>query len=142
MKSKIIQLKYIVKAALQIMLLSALWGNVKAQINTPPPLNPKLQALARAQSTHGWIDFREGISVNPATIFTDLKDGFELKEGDQMKVNKTENQTYLKNAYRVLLTRARQGMVIYISKGSNEDLTRIPTYYNNIYKFLMQCGLK
>ena len=100
MKSKIIQLKYIVIATLQIMLLLVLSGNAKAQQTIPPPLNPKLEVLARPQSTGNWIDFREGTSINPSTIFADLKDAFELKEDDQMQVKKTEKDNLGFTHYR------------------------------------------
>lgn len=49
---------------------------------------------------------------------------------------------YLKNAYRVLLTRARQGMVIFIPNGSEEDKTRLPKYYDETYNYLKEIGLK
>jgi DUF2075 family protein len=41
-----------------------------------------------------------------------------------------DRQTYLKNAYRVLLTRARQGMVIVVPEGDTTDPTRRPEYYD------------
>ncbi|MFC4350072.1 DUF2075 domain-containing protein [Fodinicurvata halophila] len=51
-------------------------------------------------------------------------------------------RTYLANAYRVLLTRARQGMVIYIPEGDFEDYTRLPEYYEETFTFLRSCGIK
>ena len=56
-------------------------------------------------------------------------------------VNSSENQLYLKNAYRVLLTRARQGMVIFIPKGDSTDITRLPKFYDNTYEYLNSLGL-
>jgi hypothetical protein len=50
-------------------------------------------------------------------------------------------QAYLANAYRVLLTRARQGMVIYIPRGDERDPTRPPEVYDGIAAFLESCGL-
>lgn len=50
-------------------------------------------------------------------------------------------QRYLENAYRVLLTRARQGMVIYIPKGDDLDPTRPKSFYDGTYGFLRQCGM-
>jgi hypothetical protein len=44
------------------------------------------------------------------------------------------------NAYRVLLTRARQGMVIYIPEGEPEDMTRLPMFYDGTAEFLSSCG--
>ena len=57
-------------------------------------------------------------------------------------VNTTEGRLYLKNAYRVILTRARQGMIIFVSKGAQEDPTRPPAYYDQTYEFLKKCGLR
>jgi DUF2075 family protein len=61
--------------------------------------------------------------------------------GDKwQRINKAERQIYLKNAYRVLLTRARQGMVIVVPKGDAEDHTRKPEYYDPIYEYLVGIG--
>lgn len=57
-------------------------------------------------------------------------------------INKSERKLYLKNAYRVLLTRARQGMVIVIPSGDNEDPTRNPDYYNSTYEYLKSIGFE
>ena len=61
-----------------------------------------------------------------------------------MRRNKTEQRRYLVNSYRVLLTRARQGMVIFVPEGVNpeEDPTRDSTYYDAIYNYLVACGIK
>ena len=48
---------------------------------------------------------------------------------------------YLKNAYRVLLTRARQGMVIFVPNGNEEDITRLSIYYDGIYQFFKEIGI-
>lgn len=53
----------------------------------------------------------------------------------------TEKQLYLKNAYRVLLTRARQGMAIFVPNGSDNDATRVPEYYDGIYHYLHSLGI-
>ncbi len=57
-------------------------------------------------------------------------------------INKEENKLYLQNAYRVLLTRARQGFIIFIPDGDNNDLTMLPEYYNGIYKYLQEIGIE
>ena len=54
------------------------------------------------------------------------------------KVNSEENRLYLKNAYRVLMTRARQGMAIFIPKGSDEDATRQRSFYDETYNYLKE----
>jgi hypothetical protein len=53
-----------------------------------------------------------------------------------------ERQNYLKNAYRVLLTRARQGMVVVVPKGDIEDPTRQPEFYDPTYQYLMDIGFQ
>jgi hypothetical protein len=53
-----------------------------------------------------------------------------------------ERQRYLKNAYRVLLTRARQGMVVVVPQGDNEDLTRDPVYYDATFDYLRRSGMQ
>jgi hypothetical protein len=58
------------------------------------------------------------------------------------KIKKLERQNYLKNAYRVLLTRARQGMVIVVPLGNLEDLTRRPEFYNSTFEYLREIGFK
>ena len=57
-------------------------------------------------------------------------------------IRKQERQVYLKNAYRVLLTRARQGMVIVIPSGSLEDLTRKKEFYDPTFDYLQEIGFK
>ena len=51
-------------------------------------------------------------------------------------VKKPERRQYLKNAYRVLLTRARQGMVIFVPPGAGRDRTRSPAFYEGVYDYL------
>lgn len=63
--------------------------------------------------------------------------------------NNDENKKYMLNAYRVLLTRARQGLVICVPEGNSnktpegfpEDPTRLPEYYDGTYKYLESLGL-
>jgi hypothetical protein len=52
-----------------------------------------------------------------------------------------ERQKYLKNAYRVLLTRARQGMVVVVPEGDDEDPTRPPAYYDETFDYLRRAGM-
>jgi hypothetical protein len=58
------------------------------------------------------------------------------------KVKQPEKQQFLINKYRVLLTRGREGMVIFVPSGSNEDTTRKPSDYNEIAGYLKSCGVK
>ena len=57
-------------------------------------------------------------------------------------VNSEERNLYLKNAYRVLLTRARQGMAIFIPNGCDEDVTRKKDFYNQTYNYLKEIGIE
>lgn len=63
--------------------------------------------------------------------------------------NKQEKRKYMLNAYRVLLTRARIGMVICVPEGNPnktqsgfwEDSTRLPEYYDGTYQYLKSIGI-
>lgn len=55
-------------------------------------------------------------------------------------VNDEARKAYVANAYRVLLTRSRQGMVVFVPAGSDEDTTRSPAVYDGIHSFLVECG--
>jgi hypothetical protein len=57
-------------------------------------------------------------------------------------IRKEERQIYLKNAYRVLLTRARQGMVIVVPRGDSEDPTRKPEYYDSTFSYFREIGFE
>lgn len=57
-------------------------------------------------------------------------------------IRKSERQNYLKNSYRVLLTRARQGMIIVVPDGDKSDLTRQPTFYDPTFEYLRLVGFK
>ena len=64
--------------------------------------------------------------------------------------SKQELQKYMLNAYRVLLTRARAGMVICVPTGNPnktvsgfwEDSTRLPEFYDGTYKYLKSLGIE
>lgn len=56
-------------------------------------------------------------------------------------INKEIRKKYLVNAYRVLLTRARQGMVIVVPEGNLEDHTRQPEFYNSTFNYLKSLGI-
>ena len=56
------------------------------------------------------------------------------------KINKAERRRYLKNAYRVLLTRARQGMVLVVPEGDTDDQTRSSMFYDGTYGYLKEIG--
>jgi hypothetical protein len=56
------------------------------------------------------------------------------------RINKEERKVYLKNAYRVLLTRARQGMVIFVPDGAADDPTRRSEFYDPTFEYLQEIG--
>jgi len=56
-------------------------------------------------------------------------------------VKSQDRRTYLRNAYRVLLTRARQGMVIFVPPGNIADASRPPKFYNDTFKYLSGLGI-
>ncbi|MBM4404816.1 MAG: DUF2075 domain-containing protein [Chloroflexi bacterium] len=63
--------------------------------------------------------------------------GFSWKQ-----IKSPVQQGYRKNSYRVLLTRARQGMVIFIPLGDSRDNTRRPEFYDGTYNYLRQIGVE
>lgn len=69
----------------------------------------------------------------------------QLRSGTTWQnINKRENQAYQINAYRVLLTRARQGMIIVVPNGDHgvpPDETRKPEWYDGIFSYLKEIGI-
>lgn len=57
------------------------------------------------------------------------------------QIHKPERRSYLLNAYRVLLTRARQGTVIVVPPGDDQDPTRVPAFYDPVFRFLREIGV-
>jgi DUF2075 family protein len=55
-------------------------------------------------------------------------------------IRKQERRHYQKNAYRVLLTRARQGMVIVVPPGDPDDMTRLPEFYDSTFEYFKRIG--
>jgi hypothetical protein len=66
---------------------------------------------------------------------------FSFRGTKWQRMNAKERQLYLKNAYRVLLTRARQGMVIFVPPGDPSDPTRDPQIYDQVHEYLLMCGI-
>jgi hypothetical protein len=54
---------------------------------------------------------------------------------------KEDRRRYLLNAYRVLLTRARQGMILFVPPGDEDDPTRNPAFYDETYEYLVSLGI-
>ena len=56
-------------------------------------------------------------------------------------ISNADNRVYLRNAYRVLLTRARQGMIIFVPPGDTADPTRSPAFYQPTFSYLQELGI-
>jgi DUF2075 family protein len=90
----------------------------------------------------------QGLELDLACVTWDgdlrfSKDGwktFSFIGSKWQNIHKPLRKKYLINAYRVLLTRARQGMVIVIPEGNIEDPTRQPEFYDNTYNYLRNIG--
>lgn len=92
----------------------------------------------------------QGLEIDWACICWDadlrrLKNDWDFKNfsgTNWQKVNGSEEQIFLLNTYRVLLTRAREGIIIFIPQGDDGDYTRLFDFYNPIFNYLLQCGVK
>lgn len=62
--------------------------------------------------------------------------------GAWKRVHQEADQRYLVNAYRVLLTRARQGMVVFVPPGDAADHTRLPAFYDETFEYLASLGVE
>jgi Schlafen group 3, DNA/RNA helicase domain len=90
----------------------------------------------------------QGLELDWACVTWDAdfryaKSGWEhwsFKGSRWQRINKPERRIYQKNAYRVLLTRARQGMVIVVPAGDSSDHTRNPAFYDGTYDYLRGIG--
>lgn len=58
------------------------------------------------------------------------------------QTNSPTEQQFLLNTYRVLLTRAREGIIVFVPEGDSKDETRLPEFYDPIFEYLVSCGLK
>ncbi len=72
--------------------------------------------------------------------YNDSWQGWNFKGTRWQAINDRFRRLYLKNAYRVILTRARQGMVVFVPKGDAADPTRPSEYYDGTYNYLVGCG--
>jgi hypothetical protein len=74
--------------------------------------------------------------------FSDSGWSFHDFRGDRWtNISNLQNQVYLRNAYRVLLTRARQGMVLFVPTGEPLDPTRSSMFYDPIFNYLADLGI-
>ena len=83
-----------------------------------------------------------GVTWDGDLRFTGSEWAFHDFRGSRwQRIHNDDNRNYLRNAYRVLLTRARQGMVIFVPEGDREDETRLPEYYDRTYSYLSSLGI-
>ena len=131
--------------------LKALGVDVKNEISAPNWfLNPKddIRSSYFLEETATEFDI-QGLEIDWTCIAWGAN--FHLNNGKWkhqnfkgskwMNINLDTEKEYLKNTYRVLLTRARQGMVIYLPNGSEQDHTRPKGYYDETYKYLKEIGI-
>lgn len=67
---------------------------------------------------------------------------YQFRGSKWMNINAPDVRRYQINAYRVILTRARHGMVIYIPEGNDEDHTRKREFYDCTYNYFKRIGIK
>lgn len=67
---------------------------------------------------------------------------FNFRSDRWQNINQIEGRAYQLNAYRVLLTRARQGMVICVPEGNSSDETRKPEFYDGTFEYLKSLGIE
>ena len=96
----------------------------------------------------------QGLEIDWAVVCWDAdlrrKDGqfdwdyYSFKGTKWNKHHQSDKKRYLLNSYRVLLTRARQGMIIFVPKGVDPEIdkTRDFAYYDGIYSYLLACGIE
>jgi hypothetical protein len=68
-------------------------------------------------------------------------DHYDFRGARWCNIANADNRVYLRNAYRVLLTRARQGMVVFIPPGDTDDPTRSPLFYDSTFDYLIELGI-
>ena len=126
-------------------------------LNVKYTIDPRLWFLNGPQDTRSSFYLEDvatefdvqGLELDWACVTWDADfrytpDGWEHKSfvGDRWnRINKPQRRLYQKNAYRVLLTRARQGMVICVPYGEPHDPTRKPEFYDSTFEYLRQIGL-
>ncbi|MBQ8754774.1 MAG: DUF2075 domain-containing protein [Lentisphaeria bacterium] len=91
----------------------------------------------------------QGLEIDYAVVAWEgdyrYKDGgfsfHKFRGSNWQNVNNLTQRDYLKNSYRVLLTRARQGFAIYVPYGSQEDATRPSHHYDGTFQLLKNMGI-
>lgn len=144
--------RYGIVVSSQAERLKPLAINVKAEVN---PIHWFLNDRSDVRSSFYLEDVAtefhiQGLELDWVCVTWDADLRFNDKSWDHwqfrghrwQRIKIPERQKYQINAYRVLLTRARQGMVICVPEGDKEDHTRKPEFYDPIYHYLRSIGLK
>lgn len=132
--------------------LKSIGFNVKASID---PVNWFLNPKTDVRSSFYLEDIAtefdvQGLELDWVCIVWDANfrhTGFEwqlksFRGASWQEVRAADARTYLKNAYRVLLTRARQGMIVLVPEGDAEDPTRLPSFYDGVYAIFKCIGIE
>jgi hypothetical protein len=143
--------RYGIVVSSQAERLRPLGVHVKAPVN---PINWFLDGKDHVRSSYYLEDVAtefhvQGLELDWTCLVWDAdfrysSDGWKnwsFRGNKWQRIRKEERQMYQKNAYRVLLTRARQGMVVVVPEGNDDDQTRPRGYYDDTYKYLVTLGL-
>jgi hypothetical protein len=143
--------RYGIVVSSQAERLRPLGVHVKAPMN---PVNWFLDGKDHVRSSYYLEDVAtefhvQGLELDWACLVWDADfryapDGWNnwsFRGNKWQRIKKEERQMYQKNAYRVLLTRARQGMIVVVPEGDDSDLTRPRSYYDATYEYLAEIGL-
>lgn len=143
--------RYGIVVSSQAERLKPLAINVKAEVN---PIHWFLNDRSDVRSSYYLEDVAtefhiQGLELDWVCVTWDADlrfkdnawDHWSFKGHKWMRIKIDTRQKYQINAYRVLLTRARQGMVICVPEGDKDDHTRKPEYYDPIYNYLLSIGL-
>ena len=137
-------------------------GNLEIRLELMDPIGQGLATNPLQRFFAGAVDRRqqqgitvlqctgEGLEIDWSVVCWDANlrysdNGWEpwsFKGTRWQQISNKYRESYLLNAYRVLLSRARQGFVIYVPQGDEDDLTRSPSFYDPIYNALISVGVR
>lgn len=116
-------------------------------------INEWLRALKNNEELKGWHIYMAD-ELKGAEYNREDEENFTIEDyrkyfmdSNRLTVDKTKSnyeiqQFYMKNAYRVLLTRARKGMIIFVPDGDTKDQSRAKEIYDSTYNYLKSLGLQ
>lgn len=87
-----------------------------------------------------WVGLCWGLDLTPCD-FGNAWDYRKFRGARWQNVRNEAERGFTLNRYRVLLTRARKGLVIWVSKGNHSDPTRDPVRYDRVYDALRCAGV-